>query len=159
RFRNGVLRGAWHKSAAAFIGHAAREAARKVRLAELHDRAGTVRAELTALERRLAELAQRHAQLERELAELPSDAAVRDADSGLGAVEAELAALTQRVDGARARERQAQAEEAAARDALHADAADLGLPPGGEKLPEIELALGRLRETLAALWPALYRRE
>lgn len=37
RFRNGVLRGAWHKPAAAFIGHTAREAARQARLAELHD--------------------------------------------------------------------------------------------------------------------------
>ncbi|MDQ6804330.1 MAG: TIGR02680 family protein, partial [Actinomycetota bacterium] len=40
---------------------------------------------------------------------------------------------------------------------LHADAADLGLPPSGEELTEVEAALARLRETLAALWPALSR--
>ena len=159
RFRNGVLRGAWHKPTAAFIGHTAREAARHARLAELRDRADAATAELTALQQQLAELAQRRAQLEGELADLPSDAAVRDADSVLAAVEAELAALAQRLDGARVHERQAQAVQEAAHDALHADAADLGLPPGGEELTEIELALGRLRETLAALWPSISRRE
>jgi uncharacterized protein (TIGR02680 family) len=159
RFRIGVLRGAWHKPAAAFVGHTAREAARRARLAELRDRADAARAELAALERRLAELARRHAQLERELAELPSDAEVRAADSALAAVEAELAALAQRLDGARTREQQARADEEAAREALQADAADLGLPRGGEELAEVELALGRLRETLAALWPAFSRRE
>src|SRR6202044_23558 len=86
RFRNGVTRGAWHKPAAAFIGHTAREAARHARLAELRDRADGASAELAALEQQLAELAGRHGQLERELAELPSDAAVRDADSALAAV-------------------------------------------------------------------------
>ena len=34
-FRNGVLRGAWSKPAAAFIGRGARDAARRARLAEL----------------------------------------------------------------------------------------------------------------------------
>ena len=159
RFRNGVLRGAWHKPAAAFIGHAAREAARQARLAELRDRADAAGAELTTLEQRLAALTERHAQLEREVTELPSDSAVRDADSALAAVETELAAVAQRLDGARAREQQAQADEQAASNVLHADAADLGLPPGGEALTQIGLALGRLRETLAALWPALSRRE
>ena len=158
RFRNGVLRGAWHKPVAAFIGHAAREAARQARLAELHDRATAARVELAALEQEIAELTHRHAQLERELTELPSDTAVREADSALAAVEAELAALARRLDDARARERQTQADEDTARGALHADAADLDLPPRGEELAEVEAALGSLRETLAALWPAYERR-
>jgi uncharacterized protein (TIGR02680 family) len=159
RFRNGVLRGAWQKPAAAFIGHAAREAARHARLAELGDRAAIARAELAALEQRLGELTRRQAELERELTELPSDTAVRDADSALAAVEAELATLAQRLDGARARERQAQAAEQEADGTLHADAADLGLPAGSEELEEVDTALGRLRETLAALWPAFSRRQ
>jgi uncharacterized protein (TIGR02680 family) len=158
RFRNGVLRGAWHKPAAAFIGHSAREAARQARLAELRDRATAARAELAALEQEIAELTRRHAQLERELTQLPSDAAVREADSALAAVEAELAALARRLDDGRARERQAQANEDTMRGALHADAADLQLPPRGEELAEVEAALGSLRETLAALWPAYDRR-
>jgi uncharacterized protein (TIGR02680 family) len=158
RFRNGVLRGAWHKSAASFIGHTAREAARQARLAALRDRASGARAELAALEQEIGELTRRHAQLERELTELPSDASVREADSALAAVEAELTALARRLDDARARERQAQADQDTARDVLHADAADLDLPPRGEELAEVGTALGSLRETLAALWPAYDRR-
>ena len=158
RFRNGVLRGAWRKPTAAFIGHSAREAARQARLAELHDRAGAMRAERATLEREIAELARRHARLEREVTELPSDTAVREADGALAAVEAELAALTRRLDDARARERQAQADEDTARGVLHADAADLDLPSESEELAEVEAALGSLRETLAALWPAYDQR-
>ena len=154
RFRHGVLRGAWHKPAAAFIGHSAREAARQARLAELRDRADAARAEVVALEQELAELTRRHAQLERELTALPPETAVRDADSALAAVEAELAALARRLDDARGREQQAQDVELEAGDILRADAADLGLPPGGEELVDVEAALGRLRELLAALWPA-----
>ena len=159
RFRNGVLRGAWHKEAAAFIGHTAREAARHARLAELRDRSTTAGAELTAIERQLAELTRRHAELERELAALPSDAAVRAADTALAATEAELISLAPRLDDARAREQQTHAAEQEANRTLHADAADLDLPPGGDELAEVEVALGRLRETLAALWPAISRRE
>ncbi len=70
RFRNGVLRGAWHKPAAEYIGHAAREDARRARLAELQTRLAAARAEVAATEERLAELASRRARLERELAEL-----------------------------------------------------------------------------------------
>ena len=57
RFRNGVLRGAWHKATATFIGHTAREAARHARLAELHDRAAAARVALSASEQQLAGLA------------------------------------------------------------------------------------------------------
>jgi uncharacterized protein (TIGR02680 family) len=156
RFRNGVLRGAWHKPLATFIGHAAREAAREARLAELRDRAKAARVALAALEEEIAELTRRHAQLELDL-DLPSDASVREVDSALTAVEAELAALARRLDDARAHERQTQADEDAAHGALHADAADLDLPPRGDELVEVEAALGSLRETLAALWPAYDR--
>lgn len=157
RFRNGVLHGAWHKPAAAFIGHTAREAARLARLAELRERTATARAELAAIERQLIELTRRQADVERELTELPSDTAVRDADSLLAAVEAELGTLAQRLEGARTRELQAQAAEQEANETLHTDAADLGLPSGREELAEVVAALGRLRETFAGLWPALAR--
>ncbi len=158
RFRNGVLRGAWHKPAAAYIGHSAREAARHARLAELHHDIASARAELAAIEQQLRELTRRQAQLERELTELPADTEVREAESSLCAVEAELAALAQRLDGARSREQQAQAADHEADGTLRADAADLGLPPSDEELAEVEAALRFLRESLAAVWPALSRR-
>ena len=154
RFRNGVLNGAWHKPAAMYIGHTAREAAREARIAELHDRATAARGRLAELQQDIAELTRRHAQLEHELTELPSDAAMREADSALAAVEAELAALARRLDDARAREREAQAQEDTARTVLHGDATDLDLPHDGEELSQVEAALRSLREVLAALWPA-----
>ena len=157
-FRNGVLRGAWHKPAAAFIGHAAREAARRARLAELRERLESGRSELAAIEQQLAQLARRHGELERELAELPSDAAVRDADGALRAIEAALAAVFDRLGLARANEQRARAAEQEVRQTLDADAADLDLPAGGEELAQVEAALAHLRETLAGLWPALARR-
>lgn len=159
RFRNGVLHGAWRKPAAAFIGHGAREAARQARLAELRERAATARTELGLLDQQLSELSRRKVELECELTGLPSDTAVRDAESALAAVEAQLAVLAQRLDGARARERQAHAAEQTADGTLHVDAADLDLPSSGEELSEVEAALRRLRETLAALWPAHSRHE
>ncbi len=159
RFRNGVVRGAWHKEAAAYIGHAAREAARRARLAELEDRAASARAELIAVEQQLAELVHRQGELERELRDLPSDVAVRDADGALAATEAELAALARRLDGARGDEQQAHVAEQEAGDTLRADAADLGLPPSGDELATVEVALRLLRETLAALWPSMSRCE
>ncbi|MCL2770124.1 MAG: TIGR02680 family protein, partial [Solirubrobacterales bacterium] len=158
RFRNGVLRGAWHKPAAAFIGHAAREAARRARLDELHERVTSARAELDALERQLAELARRQERLERELAELPPDAELRDADGAVAAAEDELTRLAERLDVARAHEQRAHELERDADATLRADAADLALPPGGEELRAVELALARMREGLAALWPALSER-
>jgi uncharacterized protein (TIGR02680 family) len=158
RFRNGVLRGAWHKGAAEFIGHHAREAARRARLGELRNHVAASRTELAAFERQLAELTGRHADLERELTELPSDNAVRDADSVLSSAETELTSVARRLDGARLQEDQAHREEQKANATLQADATDLDLPVGGDELAEIDAALGRLRETLAALWPAITRR-
>lgn len=157
-FRNGVLRGAWRKPTAMFIGHAAREASRTARLFELRDRAAIAADNLGTLERQFAELARREADLERELAEFPSDGAVRDADSALGATQAEVASLAQRLDSARADEQKAHGDEEEAKATLDADASDLGLPPTGDELAEVDAALGRLRETLAALWPATGRR-
>ncbi|MHB8693746.1 MAG: TIGR02680 family protein [Solirubrobacteraceae bacterium] len=159
RFRNGALRGAWHKPAATFIGHTAREAARQARLAELRECLESSRSELAATEQQLAELERRRAELERELIALPSDAAVREADSALRAIETALTAILERLGSARANEQRALAAEQEARETLDADAADLDLPTGGEELARVEAALARLRVTLAELWHALARRD
>jgi uncharacterized protein (TIGR02680 family) len=158
RFNNGVLRGAWHKPAAAFIGHTAREAARQTRLAELRARLESANAELAAIEQQLAELERRRAELERELTAMPTDAAVRDSDSVLRAIETALTVVLERLGSARAAEQRALAAEQEARETLDADAKDLGLPSGGEELAQVKTALARLREALAELWPALARR-
>ncbi|MGO9751504.1 MAG: TIGR02680 family protein [Solirubrobacteraceae bacterium] len=157
RFRNGVVRGAWHKPAAAFIGHTAREAARRARIAELQERCSEARVELESLEQQLVELARRQAELERELHQLPSDAAVRDADSALRAGETALAGVVERLGIARGHEQRALAAEQEARGTLDTDAADVGLPADADELTQVEAALARLRVALAELWPALAR--
>lgn len=159
RFGNGILRGAWRKPAATFIGHAAREAARTARLADLRDRATATHAELVAVEQQLSEIARRQEQLERELAELPPDTPVHDADRALAAVAAELDTLAGRLEGAKAVEQRARAAEERTAATVQTEAADLGLPPREDELTEVAVALGRLREVLAALWPALERRQ
>lgn len=159
RFRNGVVHGAWHKPSATFIGHAAREQARRARLGELRERAEQARAALSEIEVQRAQLARRQELLERELEALPSEHAVREAQAALSATQAELAALTARLAQAREREQAAlSAVEAAAR-ALAADAQDLRLPQAADQLAEVSSALGLLRERLAGLWPAFLRLE
>ena len=160
RFRNGVLRGAWHKAAAAFIGHTAREAARRARLAELQT-APPTRGPLSSprSSSKLAELARRQARARTRAggAAVGRGGPRRGRRAGRRRGRARRARTAARRRSRR--EQQAQAAEQEAGDALHADAADLGLPPSGDELAEVEAALGRLRETLAALWPAISRRE
>ena len=159
RFSNGVLRGAWHKPAAAFIGHGAREAARAGRLAELERAAPRCSAELAALGRDRRARPRAHA-AGRELTELPSDGGPRDGQRACR-LEAELAALARRLDDARASERKAPQRGHGTRCAALANAADLGLPPdrgaGG-----VEAALGSFagdaRRAVARLSTALARR-
>ena len=157
RFRNGILRGAWTKPAATFIGHAAREASRQAALADLRGRLAAARTHLAAIEARLTDLAARQTRLDRELGDLPPDEPVREADIGLASTTAALATVTQRLAEVQARERDANAEHESAAQTLHADAADLDLPSTEPELARVEAALNRLREVLAALWPAQAR--
>ena len=73
RFRNGVLHGRWHKPAAAFIGHGAREAASRARLAELRERLGAQRAELDAVAREEERIREAHAALDADLQAMPGE--------------------------------------------------------------------------------------
>jgi uncharacterized protein (TIGR02680 family) len=157
RYRNGALRGAWHKPMARFVGHAAREAARRAAIAELQTALAQARTELAAIESELALLAGRRARLSRELAQRPSDAEVRDAHTRLAAAEAEVAAAERQLDSAREAEATALTALQEIRETLAADAADLGLPPGGEALGAITHSLTELEVAAATLWPALAR--
>ncbi len=154
RYRNGVLRGAWHKPAARFVGHAAREAARAARITELAAMLVQARSELAMVDAELTELAERRERLDRELAERPPDGEVRDAHARLTAVEAEVLEAQRRLDSAREAEAAALAALAEVRATLVEDARDLGLPPGREALGEITRALEEFALTVATLWPA-----
>jgi uncharacterized protein (TIGR02680 family) len=155
QFRNGVLRGRWHKPAAAFIGHGAREAARRERLEELRSERATVGEHLAELERARLMLGERRARLEAELERTPDDEALRGAHAEVIRLEAGLARVRERAAVTDARVQDAQAEERAAEGRLLNDAEDLALPADASGLDEVHAALQALREALAGLWPAL----
>lgn len=141
-FRNGVLRGAWHKPAATFVGHAAREAARQARPAELHDGATAERAGLVALEQQLAALAR----LRETLAALWPALSRRErggqarirADGDVHAVESEQAEMAARLIEAEHR-LEAAVER---RDTLQATA--------GAAIAELERRLGEVARAASA---------
>lgn len=157
RFRNGALRGAWHKPAAQFVGHAAREAARQSRLRELAAELDMTRDRLASIEMELTALAERRARLSHELDARPLDGAVRDAHAALTAVEAEVLSATGRLETARVFEQNAQVASDRIQTTLTEDAADLGLPQDREELDAVTAALGRMQAAVACLWPALAR--
>ena len=154
-FRNGVLRGAWSKPAAAFIGRGARDAARRARLAELE-------ALLVEAKRRLRELAadrerlrERGEELERQLREMPSDESLRNAHGKLAAVDAEQVRLSERLAEAAKLLEQAQEAMTQAESAVRESAAELGLPEEQAALEGVRVGLQSLGVALAGLWPAI----
>jgi uncharacterized protein (TIGR02680 family) len=153
-FRNGVLRGAWRKPAATFIGSGAREAARRARLAELSERREQVRKRLAELAAERARLVERRAELEDEIARMPADETLRDAHAVLVGLEAEQRRLAKRIAAASARLSEAEREHAQAEQDMRESAQELGLPQEREGLDRVRLALQALRVALAGLWPA-----
>jgi uncharacterized protein (TIGR02680 family) len=158
-FRNGILVGSWHKPTATFVGHGAREAARRARLEELGAERTGVLQELARLDERIAHVARRRDRLERELSEMPGDGELRARHGRLVQIEAALAALSGKLAAARAREQELAAAEQAAANALRTDADDLRLPATRSELDVVERALREFRLALAGLWPALAQRD
>lgn len=157
-FRNGVLTGRWTKQQAGFIGEGSREAARRVRLAELSVQITEINALLDELSEQRAVLRARSMALVTEFRAQPTDSALRDAHSkaasareaGRRAVELRSAA------DAEVRERAEAARGAAAEAAQYAQ--DTSLPLEPEALRAVRDAVAAYREALAALWPAVRTR-
>lgn len=151
RFRLGSLAGAWRKPAAVYIGHAAREQARRERLA-------AIVIELEQLDVAAAELAQQrdtladeHALAEREWREAPSDQPLRAAIAEAEAAAGDVGRARVRLEQADQRLRDAEAELHAVSEQLQRDATDLHLPTEAERLPEVESALQGCEQALAEL--------
>ncbi len=155
RFRLGVLTGRWHKATATLIGRTARDAARRVRLAELRESAAGVEAQLAELDSAQQRLGERTAMLTQEVADVPSDAALRHAHTVVLGLVAEQDRLTARQEVAKSKEIAAVDAVAQARSVLEAVATDVGLPTDPESLADIATALGSYRIALVELWPAL----
>ena len=156
RFRLGALAGAWHKPQAAYIGYAARAAARARRLAEIALRLQEIAEALRAIDLSLAALAQRQTRAAAEWQGAPSDDALRAAHADAAARERELQAARSRLDEAERQLRTAADALQTCRDALAADAADLHLPTTTAALDAVGVALMHFGEALHALFHAAH---
>ena len=158
RFRVGRLAGAWFKPAARYLGHAAREHARRSRLAEIDDELELLARGVADREAERAQLRRRRETLSGEVTGLPADTAVRRAYAA--ARQAELD--RRRADKAHlAAARAAEAAQDAARQAgaeRDETAAQLALPVAVAALEEIREAVVSYRVALSGLWPAVRER-
>jgi uncharacterized protein (TIGR02680 family) len=159
RFRNGVLHGRWRKPAAAFIGHGAREAASRARLAELRARLGEHHEELEAVAREQQRIRDAQAALDDELAETPGDESLRDHHAALIALGGEQQRCGERVASARERLKAATAAAGAAEQVAIDGADELRLPVDGDELRAVSQGLAALRTALAELWPSIAEHE
>jgi uncharacterized protein (TIGR02680 family) len=100
RWRLGPLHGSWRKDHAAYVGHGAREEARRRRLAELAALIAAATERANAATAAVAEVAAQQAGLDDWLAAAPSDSGVRGAHAALLAAAAVLAEAQQKADNA-----------------------------------------------------------
>jgi uncharacterized protein (TIGR02680 family) len=154
-FRNGVLRGAWSKPAAAFIGRGARDAARRARLAELERLLVEAKRRLQELAADRERLRERGEELERQLRAMPSDESLRDAHGKLAAVDGEQLRLAEHIVKATEQCERAQAAMTRAESDVRESAAELGLPAERAALEGVRVGLQSLGVALAGLWPAI----
>ena len=156
RFRLAALAGAWAKPAAAYVGHAARAAARARRLAEIADGLALLARDLAQVQDLAVQLAVDRRRADEEWRRAPADDGLKHAH---------LVAVNRAAELLLARERFAEADgrcrdaEAAARDArrsLARDAADLRLPEELAGLRPVEVALDHYRDALMQLVQAIH---
>ncbi|ROR37722.1 TIGR02680 family protein [Kitasatospora cineracea] len=155
RFRLGALTGAWSKPTAEYLGERAREQARRARLAAIDSELADINGTLASLEADSARLEADLDTLAAEQAALPDDSALRGAHAAVSAARREYARAAERREAADRAVAGATAAADRAVAELHSLSEELGLPAAEEELREVREALGRYREALAGLWPAV----
>lgn len=156
RFRLGTLGGAWSKHEAAYIGHAARAAARRRRLEEIDRRLDELDGERGDNEGRFEMLEAQRGQALQEWRTAPADQPLRQAVLEATAFAREVQAARGRLDNAETQCRDAEGKVEIARETLQRDATDLRLPIDAESLPLIEQALQRFTDAQFALVQAAH---
>lgn len=141
RYRVGALAGAWGKEAARYIGHNAREQARRQRLQAIAEALAVLGAENAALDRDAEECEGARRQAEQEWQGAPSDRPLHDAIAAAELAGQDAGRARQRLEQADARCREAETTLHEARDRLRHDAADLRLPAEAASLAAVEQAL------------------
>ncbi len=154
-WRLGPIRGQWHKAQAVYIGHAAREAARRQRLAEIARQREALAARRAELEAEMAQLALRREAADREWNGRPGNQALRDAHANEAALRRARDSQMDRLE--RAKETLDAAREIlqSARSELFQAAEDLRLPAEREALARVAEALNDFRLAIGELSQAL----
>jgi uncharacterized protein (TIGR02680 family) len=153
RWRIGVLEGSWSKSAAAFIGRGARDAARHERLTALAREIDELNAELDERRGGLQQLEIRQRTLTEEVAHVPDSQPLRDAYRRVaGAREylertAALVTERERIVAERV------SEDTAAHLERDEAALDLNLPNDRMQLDEVARAIAEYSTRSAGVWP------
>jgi len=140
-FRVGPRHGAWAKSRACYIGHAARESARRARLEAIAAELARLHAALAACETEAAEIAQLRRRAGEERDGAPSDQALLRKHADYSAAEQHRREAQDDLGKAETRLIEAGQARAAATEALAADARDLRLPAEAKDLARTERAL------------------
>ncbi|WP_243790063.1 TIGR02680 family protein [Saccharopolyspora gloriosae] len=151
RWRVAGLRGSWDKPEAAHVGAAARDRARRRRIAELDRSISELDGELAELDTTVDALTERRDALHAEWNAVPDDAAVQESRRAADVAEAEVAA---RDDAVRRRtERVSETAETArlAGNRLAALAAERGLPAERPVLDELDFRVAGFTDS-AGTW-------
>ncbi|NEV64198.1 TIGR02680 family protein [Thiorhodococcus minor] len=155
RWRLGPASGAWGKSEPAYIGHAAREAARRRRLGEIAEALEELQAQIQALDEDIERLDDRLRVLEREWQALPSDRALRAAHQRHDDLRERLARSRDAVEHFTRVLEQSKAASERCRDARDKGALDLDLPADAAGLDTVDAALIQYEKLAAGFWPSL----
>jgi uncharacterized protein (TIGR02680 family) len=155
QFRVSNVRGAWMKPSARYIGHAARESARRARLDDIATRLGELVAALGTQESAAAQLDARRDAARSEYARAPADDGLLRSHAEHNAAEQRRRDAQLRLGEAESKLAQADHALARARDDLALDARDLNLPAAAADLDLIERALGDYRMAVTELATAL----
>jgi uncharacterized protein (TIGR02680 family) len=151
RFRLGALAGAWAKPEAAYVGFAARAAARVRRLAAIAERLMQLADELARLKAAEEQLVRDIEQAAEEWRLAPADDALRQAHLAATACVRDFQIAREQLAAADVRFEEAEHALRGARERLVTDAADLNLPTWADALPAVEAALDDYLEAQAHL--------
>jgi len=144
-FRVGPAHGAWSKPQAQYIGHAAREAARRQRLSEISLRLDDLSAALDQLRLDLEKISTRRAAAQAEFETAPKADSLLRVQATFIAAEGNRRAAQARLGEIEARLAELQQAAARARETLEQDAADTRLPTDREGLEAVEHGLNEYR--------------
>ncbi len=155
RFAIGAVRGGWTKSAAEYVGHGAREEARRLRLIALEQELEAARWNVSQIEQELADHDARRRKLDAERASAPTDDELRAAIERVAQHESAFARASTAVTTAEEALDAAREAFCAAREALVEAATAMGLQDHIDRLDVLGEHLRDTENAAAQLWTSI----